>query len=499
MSVALPEPLSLVAPAFWTGPEWEYTRGGEVAEFSDALGFILDPEQRLALDVMYAATGPNVNYHTMNPRWAAMEFSLIAPRQNLKTGVCKPAVLADCLLFGARNVLWTAHRRKTGMRTFRDLDELIEANAWLSRYVRQLHRSTGSEAIEFVGGQRIDFAVRSEAGDRGPSYEKVYNDEALFLTAEQRAATQPTMAAIPNPMVANMSSPGLQESDELRAIRDRGRSGDPTMGYLEWASTKACEQRKCRHELGARGCVADDEAEWAKANPALGRRISVEFLRASRRSLATKPEKFMTEHMGHWPDGGRSSKISVVRWMACGSEDSSIDGPVVVAVDMALDRSSSVVVVCGPGRGGLPQAEVALMAHGSEWVAEKVKAMMADHDVLALAARSRGAITSLVPDLRRVAEDAGVDFHKVSTGEHAAFCGLLQDKVRDQALIHLNDSRVIAALKDAKPHRVAEAWEWEREDVDTDAAPLVATTCAVGVWDMLHAAADSYDPLANIW
>jgi hypothetical protein len=144
------EPLVLVPPAFHTGPAWDFTRGAEVADFSDALGFVLDPEQRLALDVMYASTGPGTSFMTMHPRWVAMEMGLIAPRQNLKTGVLKPSVLADCLILGAPAVVWSAHRRKTVMRSFKDIEKLIEANGWLSRYVRHVHRSMGNEAIEFT-------------------------------------------------------------------------------------------------------------------------------------------------------------------------------------------------------------------------------------------------------------------------------------------------------------------------------------------------------------
>ncbi len=497
-ALAVEPPLTLVPPAFHTGPEWDFTRGREVADFSDALGFVLDPEQRMALEVAYAATGPGVSFTTMQPRWVAMEMGLIAPRQNLKTGVLKPSVLADCLILGAPAVVWSAHRRKTVMRSFKDIEKLIDANAWLSRYVRHIHRSMGNEAIEFTNGSRIDFVVRSEANFRGESNAKIVVDEGLYFTAAQRQALQPTMAAVPNPLIIIASSPGLEESEELRAIRDRGRKGDPTLSYLEWASTKRCAAKKCRHDLDTPGCVADDEAEWAKANPALRRRISVEFLRATRRSMATRPEKFLIEHMGHWPDGGRSGVISVVRWSACAAEDV-IVGPVAVAVDVALDRSQSWVAVCGATASGVPQVEVAEVRAGTDWVGDVVGQILEDFDVLAVGARSRGAVTSLLPELRAVCDEAGATFHKVTTGESGGMCGLLYDRVKDQALRHRGDARVLPALKDARKHKVADAWEWERENVDTDAAPLVALTVAFGLWDMHRESEAPYDPLQNLF
>lgn len=482
MTALAADPLPLVPPAFHTGPSWDFTRGREVADFSDACGFVLDPEQRLALDVMYASTAAGASFATMQPRWVAMEMGLIAPRQNLKTGVLKPSVLADCLILDAPAVVWSAHRRKTVMRSFKDIEQLIEANGWLSRYVRHIHRSMGNEAIEFTNGRRIDFVVRSEANFRGESNAKVVVDEGLYFTAGQRQAIQPTMAAVPNPLIVIASSPGLEESEELRAVRDRGRTGDPTLSYLEWASRKRCASAKCQHELDEPGCVADDESEWAAANPALHRRISIEFLRATRRSMKTNPEKFMIEHMGHWPEGGHQSVISVPRWTACGAEDTITD-PVSVAVDVALDRSQSWIVVCGAASDGTPQFEVADTRPGTEWVGAVVEQILSDFDVVALGARSRGAVTSLLPELRSLADEARVPFQKVSTGDFGGMCGLIYDRVRDRSVKHRNDDRILPALKSARKHWQADAWEWERENVAVDAAPLVALTAAVGLWD----------------
>src|SRR5574343_1322114 len=79
----------LVAPTFLTHPDFDHTIGDLVADFSASLGFVPDPEQRLALQVMYAQTGPGAGYTTMSPRWSAMEFGIVAPRQNLKSGLFK--------------------------------------------------------------------------------------------------------------------------------------------------------------------------------------------------------------------------------------------------------------------------------------------------------------------------------------------------------------------------------------------------------------------------
>ena len=47
-------------------------------------------------------------------------------------------------------------------------------------------------------------------------------------------------------------------------------------------------------------------------------------------------------------------------------------------------------------------------------------------------------------------------------------------------------------------HGVVDGWSWERRDVDTDAAPLVAATGALALASQYRNAA-AYDPLSNIW
>lgn len=131
----------LVAPTVLSHPPFEDTLGDMVADFSESLGYVPDPEQRLALRVMYAQQSPGAMYDTLAPRWSAMEFGIIAPRQNLKSGVFKMAVLADLFLLGAKQVTWSAHLFKTSRSAFIDIHQLIDDNPSLSRYVRAVSTS----------------------------------------------------------------------------------------------------------------------------------------------------------------------------------------------------------------------------------------------------------------------------------------------------------------------------------------------------------------------
>ncbi len=494
MSIAQDE--RLVAPTFLTHPPFDHTIGDLVADFSASLGFVPDPEQRLALRVMYAQTGPEATYRTMAPRWSAMEFGIVAPRQNLKSGLFKMAVLADLFLLEAEMVTWSAHLFKTSRSAFIDIKQIIEANAGLSKYVKAITEGAGNEGVVLMSGARLQFMTRSKSGGRGLTGEKVILDEALMLTDEQMAALMPTLSAVPNPMLCYGSSPGLPgESDELRRVRDRGRAGDPTLGYLEWSSQAKCADAKCDHSPGTAGCIGDDEDEWAKVNTALDRRISREYVRNERAAL--KPSTFLRERLGVWPEIGDGQVVPAARW-AANATTGAIDGAVALFVDVQLDRNRSVIAVCGADGEGVPQVELVRFADtGTSHVTEKIEQMLAEHDVTAGGARSAGPVASLLPELREVFATANVPFVTVGSGEMAGMCGGWFDAVMTGQIRHRDDDRLNKALTAARRHRMVDAWSWERVNVDVDAAPLVAATGAHALF--LRTRGDMYDVLDSIY
>lgn len=490
------------APTFFTHPPLGDSIGDDVADWVGSLRlgngefFAPDENQRAILRAMFA--GPaGVTYQTRDRKWYSSQVAVVAPRQNLKTAVLEMGVAAAVWLLDARLVVWTAHLyNPAAAETFLHFKELIEANPHLSRNVKRVLEASGGQGIELHNGARIKFQARSKNAGRSLSGDLIVMDEAYALSTAEAGALIPTRSARPNSQIWYGSSAGHLDSSQLRLIRDRGRAGAARQTYVEFCSTASCAASNCEHEHDTPGCVLDDPAEWAKANPALGVRIDVETVEDERRDMT--PAEFARERLGWWDEPKGGNVISVIRWTACGAEDV-IAGPVAVAVDVALDRSQSWIAVCGATASGVPQVEIAETRPGADWVGEVVEQILADFDVVAVGARSRGAVTSLLPELRALCEDTPAEFRKVSTGEAGGMCGLFFDRVRDGAVKHRNDARVLPALKAARKHKLADAWEWEREGVDVDAAPLVAMTVALGLFDALKDSATTYDPLANIW
>lgn len=482
-------------PAWLTVPEFDFTRGDEVIELCEAVGWPCDPEQRFLLRAVFAGP-PGVSFRTRHLQWASFEDTVIAPRQNIKTSLWERATLGALWWLDARLILWTSHVfAPAAADTFKTFKDLIAGNDELSRRVRRISEGSGTQGIEMMDGAQLKFIARSKGGGRALSADAVIGDEYYAASEADEGALLPTMAATPNPKMWRASSAGRIESGALRRVRDRGRGGGPGQVYAEYAITKRCDADHCTHRIGEPGCVLDDPQQWRVSNTAMVRGRIPESRIASYR-LAMSPHEFGREFAGWWDEPTSGTVIPAHRWDGCAHGRTTIVGPVAVCVDVSIDRSTSVIAVCGDA-AGVPQVEIAAMAQGTDWVIDKVARMLDEHEVLAVGARSAGPVASLLPELRGVCDDTRTEFTKVGSGEFAGMCGGFYDAVVTGAIRHRGDPRLTAALTAAKRHKVVDSWSWSRTQVDVDAAPLVAATGAFALF--VQRRNTEYDPLDSVW
>ena len=286
---------TITRPAFlWVPDHAVSSAGREAADLARSIGQEPDAEEELALDALLSERADG--------RWASLEAAVICGRQNLKTWTLQMSVLYDIFLRDVGLVVWTAHRFRTTQEAFRDIHALVDNYDHLRKRVKKVRTANGEEGIELLSGARLDFLARTSGGGRGLSGDTVVLDEALYLTPTMMGSLLPTLSAKPDPAVRYGSSAGLRESEVLRMIRDRGRAGgDPSLVYVEWSTEPGqCGRPECDHKPGTRDCQLDDVAMWHAANPALGRRISVDYLSAERRALP--PKEFARERLGWWED-----------------------------------------------------------------------------------------------------------------------------------------------------------------------------------------------------
>ncbi len=465
--------MSVVAPAnptasyLWVPPTATSTAGLEVGQMARMLGFDVDAPEQEALDVLMAEAGP---------RWAALEVAIICGRQNLKTWALEMTALYDAFFRDVKRVVWTSHRFKTTQQAFADLEQIVGDTDWLRDKVKKVRHASGDEGFELTNGARIDFLARTSGGGRGLTGDTVILDEALYLSPQMMGALLPTLSARPDPHVRYGSSPGIMESDVLRSVRERGRSlSDPSLAYIEWTSPLGdCAEPLCDHGLNVAGCLLDDEDRWAQANPALGRRISIDYVRSERRALASDPVEFMRERMGWWedpPDEGAGQVFPAEAWAACRDTGASIaPGPVVLAVDVSWDRSAAHVAACGLNADGV---RVVQLVHTTDpaqvvdWLAHTLKS----REVTAIALQATGApVSSLLPDLERL----DVPLIQVAASDIPRACGLAYDTVRAGTVRHLGQAQVERALSVAETRTLSDGWALDRKRSRLDIAPLVA-------------------------
>src|SRR5690606_10070246 len=163
----------------------------------------------------------------------------------------------------------------------------IENNAVLSKRVKRVRTSHGEEGIELKNGARLRFVARSTGSGRGFSGDCVILDEAYNLASEGMSALLPTLSARPNPQIWYTSSAGMTSSEQLRKVRERGIAGSSRrLAYFEWSAPADAD--------------LDDREAWAQANPALGIRITEEFVESEREAMDDLG--FSRERLGIWFD-----------------------------------------------------------------------------------------------------------------------------------------------------------------------------------------------------
>lgn len=463
-------------PAFRSVPPYDFTSGPEVAGLMELIGFTPDAAQRDALDVIFAERAG---------KRAFFEVCIVAPRQNLKTGVFKMAALGKLFLTDRRLVVWSAHEFSTAQEAFLDLKELIERSPSLLRRLRGgaprrgFSEGNGEEAIRLASGQRLKFKARTKTGGRGMSGDDLFLDEAFALQPKHMGSLLGTLLARPESQVLYGSSAGQADSEILRSLRDRGRAGgDPGLAYIEYADApqNGCQDPACEHRLGTPGCALDDEERWHRANPTLGDRITIELLRQYRRALPV--DEFAREHMGWWDEPGGAPVIPDAVWSANHRPKAKFLGVPTLAVDVDPMRTHTSIALAGRTRAHRTLVKIAAAGEGTAWAPGRIVRLARKHGLtdVHLVASTYGGAESFVPAL----EEAGLETHVIGGRQLGAGCGAWYDLAIAGQLAHhdqavLNDALAAARLKSNGEG----AWVWSRRRSTDDITPLMAGTAAL--------------------
>lgn len=479
--------------------------GREIVDLADMAGLTLDPWQAWTMECAHV---PNKAQPFWNPytkrteyKWSAFEVGLVVSRQNGKGSILEARELAGLYLFGERLIIHSAHQFDTSFEAFERVLQLIEQTPDLDREVAQVSRSHGKEGITLKSGQRLRFRTRTKGGGRGFTSDCLILDEAMYLDGQQISALLPTLSARPNPQVWVTGSAGDKESTHFGRMRSRalkgvkGRDGirrpDAKMFFAEWSIDPHLDD--C-----PRDCDEHDERDsvesYAKANPGLGIRLTVDFCEVERASM--EPEQFDQERLGvgDWPDDDDAwQEIDEDAWDARIDQTSEIKGKFAMAVDTTPDRRYSAIAVAGLNEDGMEHVEItegqgkepgSIELHhqpGTQWVVPTIKKMVNKGNkpcVVIIDKASQAA--SLIDEIAKI---PGVKVESPQAREFAQACGEFRSAVMPRrgetaTLAHLNQPSLRTACAGAVRRDLADLWAWSRRNSSTDISPLNAATMA---------------------
>lgn len=435
----------MYAPLHRHRPAHRWTNGDIAARVGADLGLPPDDEQVWILDTIYGEVAPE--------RPSCFEVGVVSPRQNIKTSTLGIAALADLFVFGVERHLWTAHHGDTLKGTFQDFRSWIGSNR---EYEDQVTFYEGHQDMSIVrkdNGGRIDFQSRSGKAGRGlTGVKRITLDEALFLAAADIGAVYPTMLTRPEAQVRIGSSAGVVGSEQLRRIRDRGRSGkDRRLGYVEYgAKPRPCLHADCTHAVGSEGCALDDCELWWQANCALWAGRVLEASIADLRD-SMPPDEFAREMLSWWDDPpSLGGALDIERWRTLadpGAErgkvlwfGADLDEARTVAIAVAWRRDDGDAQVMLTKAEGAERPDFGLtVGRATERLADLAKQW--DAPVVL-----GGPSAAMEDDL----SEAGVQVVVASSQEFAAASGWVADAIRDGLVHHGNQAPLNDAVMAAR-------------------------------------------------
>ena len=427
-------------------------------------GKVLDPEQRLAVELMMAETAGG--------RWAARTTGRAEPRQNGKGDEIEVVEFWGLVQRGEW-IFHTAHEIPTAVRAHARLHGLFESHRDLRRLIRRVGNAHSDRSIALTNGALIVYRTRTAGGGRGQDdISRLVIDEAQHAQPEQLASSMPILGANPNPQTNFIGTGGIERvSDWWWSIRVRALREDAgEFSYLEH-SAEQVELNRDGHVVQLPVDV-EDRANWHKANPALGSRIEVEFLEEELRNLG--PDLFSREHLCVWDPypNAEGGFLPVEEWGKL--KIPAPDALTSVSYGLSVGEHSAAFASAGRLPNGDLYVDTVEAKPGTEWVFDKA---------VDLHKRKKKPIrvNPAAPEggFVRPLREAGVVVEEVSSRQYQQACAEVLDTIKNGTIRHLDQSALNRAVRAVQRRDVGKEGAWVWADSPTDLTTLKAATLAL--------------------
>jgi hypothetical protein len=277
---------------------------------------------------------------------------------------------------------------------------------------------------------------------------------------------------------------------------------DPSLAYLEWSINP--HVKECRPD-----CADHDDPltalSAAKANPALGHRLTLEHTERERLSMGEAVFARERLGVGDYPSDVADtwSVIGEDAWRALGDGTSRMTDPVAFSLDTTPERTHTAICAAG-ANGEATHVEVIDHRPGTGWAPERLAELVAKWKPCAVVIDEGGPAGSLVPAVKKALRDAELTDQEIDdllvipkTRQVAAAAGQFYDGVAEQKIVHLDQAPLATALAGADKRPIGDGWGWARRGVSVDISPLVGVTLAA--WGHAERAHVEPEGAPNLW
>ena len=359
---------------------------------------------------------------------------------------------------GPQNIVYTAQSGHHARKKFRNDQLPILERSRVRSAVERIYLASGMEGIVFKNGSRIEPLPSTASAMHGKTIDLAVLDEARFDKDNSReAGALPAMATRHDGQLWIVSAAGDVESTFLwdkvekgrAAVEDDSREG---MAFFEWSAPDDSD--------------IDDPKTWSY-HPGLGSLITEETI-AHARQTSKSVDEFAQEWLGIWSKSVETV-IAPAAWQKVQDRKAAPDGPLVFAVDVALDRSRGTIAVSD--RAG--RLEIVESREGMDWIAERIRALSRRHKA-PFVVDGYGPAGTLVEPL----EALGIAIVRYTTRDVVTACSLFYDAINAATVKVRPDESLDAAAAGVRKKILGGGWLWARSDAAVDITPLYAATLA---------------------
>lgn len=419
----------------------------------------LDPWQRDLLYQMLARDKDGLLVHKT--------CSVSVPRQNGKGVLIEARVLYGAIVL-KEDIICTSHHMATTLSTFNRICSYLEdpKNAELAEKVKVIRKANGKEAIEFKNGAIIYFLARTKSSGRGKTASVLIYDEAQELGKEAHAALLPTVSSRKDAQVILLGTPdtGTSDSEVFTKIRDTAhKKKTQALFHAEWSASLEDNP--------------EAPATWAKTNPALGRRLSIENVTAEFDGFEER--QFMIERLGVWFSNVGQTVVDMDKWSNLVADNLNPKDltDLVLGLDMNPARTTATISVAAKKPDGTFHIEFRdSRADGTGWVVPRLKEMVLKAPIRTIVIDAKSPAASLIDQISAI---RGLKVKTTGVPEMIAACGQFYDAIEQGKLSHRSQPTLNQSVAVGRKRTLGDGWAWSRATTTSDITPLVSSTLAL--------------------